>query len=77
MNSGLQLGLISAALSCLVSPVWGRSAGLFPEQQLVIEPSLQLKSGKPVQNLSLPVLSPGHKKILQGFKKVGLNFIVK
>ena len=34
-----KLGSISAALSCLVYPR-GRSAGSFPEQRLVIEPSI-------------------------------------
>ena len=33
------LGSIYAALSCLVYPPLGRSAGSFPEQRLVIEPS--------------------------------------
>ena len=32
------IGLISAALSCLVYPPRGSSAGSFPEQRLVIEP---------------------------------------
>ena len=41
----LILGSISAALSCLVRipPLRGRSAGSFPEQRLVIEPTLILK----------------------------------
>ena len=33
------LGSISAALSCLVFPIRERSAGSFPEQRLVIEPT--------------------------------------
>ena len=39
----LDIGSISAALSCLVYPprVRGRSAGSFPEQRLVIEPNIR------------------------------------
>ena len=40
---GRQVGSISAALSCLVYVSSGRSAGSFPEQRLVIEPSRQAK----------------------------------
>ena len=36
-SSSGTVGSISAALSCLV---WGRNAGSFPEQRLVIEPSV-------------------------------------
>ena len=38
----VRLGSISAALSCQVyPPLRGRSAGSFPEQQLVIEPTVR------------------------------------